>query len=486
MSTGKSFASTVRGSYSSSFRPSYIPNVGYGRSNFHAPPLPSNGDTLFLPKKCGFLLPFDNDLTMEQYLTAVGDIIGDSNMVFAGKTNNMIKIYLKSESLVNKLYEQHPQLIINKKVLTVRKLYNEGFRILLSNTEPGMPNSILLEELSKFTKVISEISFVKLGARNERFAHLIGYKRTLYVESIDDLPLSFSVTYEKINYKIFVVIDRIRCFNCREEGHLVKNCPVPLVSTDNSDSVDLNKRLEKAKESPPNDSPSSFKNEDLINAILPSFAADSGSPPALSNEVNPPLPPTCNSTPLSGSSESTSVKPQASVSVDVIGQGTAQGVSSGSGGEYSKALTSTETEDTSMTVDTDSQTDRCKKRTLTPPPQEDEKKVRVEKHESDLDSLVPLLKIYTPGVVPPLVYIDLIRDLKSANKQKKLSLLEDYSVDANDFISLLNKLASEKSLSKTVKNRLKNLRKTLKDILTPNGAGDVVDAEMSDSNSIDL
>lgn len=39
---------------------------------------------------------------MDKYLCAIGDLVGDKSILFAGKNNDQIKFYLKSEFDVNK------------------------------------------------------------------------------------------------------------------------------------------------------------------------------------------------------------------------------------------------------------------------------------------------------------------------------------------------------------------------------------------------
>lgn len=135
---------------------------------------------------------------MEKYLFAVGDIVGDENMLFAGKNNDLVKIFLSSEAEILKLYENHPQIVINDKVLTVRKIVNNGHKIFPCNTEPGMPDSILIHELSKYTKILSPLRFVNLGFRSERFAHLHCLRRSAFVNNVEDLPHSSMFTSKKL------------------------------------------------------------------------------------------------------------------------------------------------------------------------------------------------------------------------------------------------------------------------------------------------
>lgn len=177
-------------------------------------------------------------IQLDQYLCAVGDIVGDEKMFFAGKNNNQILIYLCNEEEVNKVYEHHPQIVINDKVMTVRKLKNKGHKIFLCAIRPGITDTQLINELSKYTRVVSDIKFVNLGARNERFCHLIGLRRTVLVDNAEDLPPFIYVNYENAVHKIFIVIDKVNFFKCQGEGHFIKNCPFNSSETPAQDRLD--------------------------------------------------------------------------------------------------------------------------------------------------------------------------------------------------------------------------------------------------------
>lgn len=251
---------------SSRIWPSYNRNSGPSSNSKPNPPVT---ESLYLPKTCGFSLPFDPEISQDTYLAAIGDIVGDEKMVFGGKNNNIYKVYLQSEAEVNKLYENHPQIVIDNKILTVSKLVDNGYKIFLNNVEPGIPDHMLTKELAKYTKIVSQIKFVSLGSRNERFSHMIGFRRTVHVERIDNLPASFNLFFDNSIYKIFIVIDKVKCYKCNAEGHFSNNCP--------KDPVSVQERVANINKSttpvtPSSESSGNQRTDGNISTFLPVFA----------------------------------------------------------------------------------------------------------------------------------------------------------------------------------------------------------------------
>ncbi|KAI5724572.1 hypothetical protein M8J77_004388 [Diaphorina citri] len=438
---------------SSSSRVSYVPRSGYNKS-----PPPANSpkvESLYLPKTCGFSLPFDPTIPMDKYLCAIGDIVGDSKMVFAGKNNDLVKIYLTSEAEVVKFYETNPQIVIDGKVLTVRKLINNGHKIFLCNTEPGMSDSMLINELTKYTKVVSDMKFVNLGSRNERFGHLIGFRRTVLVEDVEDLPASFNLYHENMTYKIFIVIDRVKCFNCNAEGHISKNCPVEKTSAQ--------ERLKINKDTQSDGSQAGDQRRDEPTcSFLPSFASRTPTtaiPPLMEVVVSSPAP-----APVDAFSTPT-ISPESETPVGVSTDVTEPCDVSGASMETEAFIEMSSQEMKKNLNDNNTvETDKGKKRSLaqSPPPQDCEKKVCVQ--ANDLEPICPLIEKHEPSV-DPHVFIDLIHELKGTPNKRKLDIINDnYDMSPQSVVEVLEKIVTEQSEIK-IKNRMKNLCKTISNLM---------------------
>uniref|UniRef100_A0A8D8M7R1 Uncharacterized protein n=1 Tax=Cacopsylla melanoneura TaxID=428564 RepID=A0A8D8M7R1_9HEMI len=79
-----------------------------------------------------------------------------------------------------------------------------------------------------------------------------------------------------------------------------------------------------------------------------------------------------------------------------------------------------------------------------------------------LECICPIITQFYPDVnmVKPTVFVDLIRDLK--NSKRKIQLIqEDFFMQPQFVTEVLAAVISDQSLDKTIKNRLKNLHKSL-------------------------
>lgn len=518
------FSDVLKNSLSSS-RSSYVPRHGNGYykgpgsssySKGPSPPSAPRVPDLHLSKKCGFSLPHDPSLTMEKYLCAIGELVGPQNMVFAGKNNDMVKMYLINEEKVETLLDLHPQVNIDGKLFTLRKLVNHGHRIFLCNVEPSIPDNMLANELSKYAKVVSPIQFVNLGCRMKEFSHLMGLRRCVFVDEVENLPASMNIFFDNVNYKVFVVIDKVRCFRCNIEGHISRNCTTEIPSAQ--------ERLDVIK------SGDTSLNKESIEFLTPSFSSrtqvtsipplDNATFPGVSNFPFPPPsllsippPPPLSSPPPSPASERPTTPSDTTITttaiIEQLPPPTPPPLSQVTPPTDTTRTSETETEVTyetqvtqnssvneAMIVDESSQSTKLvtndihtkKRQSSSSPSREtgfDNNKKINRTQNTDLDCLFPLISGYDTSL-DPRELIFLIEDLRfSKNKMEIIS--EKYSMNPQVVVSVIGKLFGEKNLEKKLKNRLKNLFKTLSGQLFNSEAtsqdevSKLSDTDMSDS-----
>ncbi|KAI5702541.1 hypothetical protein M8J76_016316 [Diaphorina citri] len=138
-----------------------------------------------------------------------------------------------------------------------------------------------------------------------------------------------------------------------------------------------------------------------------------------------------------------------------------------------------------MDIDSNSQQEKSKKRAhARSPPSHDinnDKKLCVNVNSSELESICPLVAKHESSI-DPQVFVDLLIELK--NSKNKLEIIKDrYDMDPHFVTQILGKISNEQSISIKIKNRLKNLRKTLLNLIMSGSQASL--SSLTDSESMD-
>lgn len=126
------------------------------------------------------------------------------------------------------MIEDKKTITIKNNVLEIKPLITRNKRIVLSNVCPVIPNYIIEQKFEELNiKIMSPMTFMKIGVIDPAFSHILSFRRQLYISPEDNLrlPESFQITFEGTNYWIYTSTDALKCFTCNTLGHLAKNCP---------------------------------------------------------------------------------------------------------------------------------------------------------------------------------------------------------------------------------------------------------------------
>lgn len=185
--------------------------------------------TCFPKKDQAIILDSIEGITLREYLIALSSITPASTIRFISRISNArICIYLDSKKTADYLIEEKKNVTINKNLFEIKSLISRNKRIVLSNVCPVIPNKVIEEKFEEMKiKIMSPISFMKIGVSDPGFSHILSFRRQLYVSPDDEsrLPESIQLSYEGTNYWIYISNDALKCFSCNTIGHLAKNCP---------------------------------------------------------------------------------------------------------------------------------------------------------------------------------------------------------------------------------------------------------------------
>ena len=138
-----------------------------------------------------------------------------------------ICFYLSNKQLVDRLIENKATVKINNEDLEIKPLVSKAKRIIISNVQPCLPTSLIVEELNKLNiSPISRITTMKAGMQSSVLSHLLSFRKQVYLapEDVPKIPPHMRITYENVNYWIYFSSEKMICFECKEEGHLAKYC----------------------------------------------------------------------------------------------------------------------------------------------------------------------------------------------------------------------------------------------------------------------
>ncbi|XP_053988267.1 uncharacterized protein LOC128881344 isoform X1 [Hylaeus volcanicus] len=136
-------------------------------------------------------------------------------------------VFLASKEIADNLTDKHKHIRVNDSTLSLRPLISKAQRIILSNVYPTIPHATIEEIFDKLgVRRESAVSFIKAGMIEEGFTHILSFRRQLYVHPDDTykIPNNIKIEHEQTTYWIYPSTDTLKCFICKLEGHLAKNC----------------------------------------------------------------------------------------------------------------------------------------------------------------------------------------------------------------------------------------------------------------------
>lgn len=215
-----------------------------GTSEYRSPSQSPLTPPVFPKKDQAIVIEVNEELVLNDYVSAVASIVQPKNILFASRiANNRVCIYLSDKTLVDSITTEHPILTIKDRELNLRRLVTPARRIIFSNVHPTIPHNIL-ETIIKNSglKPCSQISFLKAGALDSEFSHVLSFRRQIYVQPNDSisLPSTFLIKYDDLQHRIFLSYDEMTCFACKKSGHIANQCPNSQKETfSNSDNDEM-------------------------------------------------------------------------------------------------------------------------------------------------------------------------------------------------------------------------------------------------------
>ncbi|CAL1295833.1 unnamed protein product [Larinioides sclopetarius] len=167
------------------------------------------------------------------YVEAVAVVIGSCHIHSVYEDHDHIKIYLKDKRFVD--------ILVNNGVSVLGRQINVDYavpradKIILSNVDPIVPDSILMKLLCYYGNPVSAIIHEKI-ATNSEYSHIECGKRKVYMNIFADkkIPTKINFSYQDMFFRIDVMVEPAASDVC-------ESVPVPEVNEEpvDEDSNDI-------------------------------------------------------------------------------------------------------------------------------------------------------------------------------------------------------------------------------------------------------
>ena len=132
-----------------------------------------------LTRNNGVVLKASDNVSVQSYVDSLTKKIPASEVLFASRiSNGRVAIYLKSkEAVVHAVTEG----LEHDNSFELSPLVRPTTRLTLSNVYPEIPNQVLVQNLSGFCKIVSNIRPIPMGFKDKNLSHIMSFRRNVQV-----------------------------------------------------------------------------------------------------------------------------------------------------------------------------------------------------------------------------------------------------------------------------------------------------------------
>ena len=179
-------------------------------------------------RKNAILLENTANVSQDQCLRAVADLIGGSNIHYCSRlSGGRICLYLTNETLVDKMC-QESGVVINEEFIPCRRYVTEAQKFVVSNCPPELSDDGLREILAPYGRIVSAPTRLRVTTNYEDLRHIKTWRRTIYVmvpENAPEMPPRMQITsVEGHKQTLYIEKDDLFCTFCKTPGHPVNRC----------------------------------------------------------------------------------------------------------------------------------------------------------------------------------------------------------------------------------------------------------------------
>ncbi|KAL0148443.1 hypothetical protein M9458_056253, partial [Cirrhinus mrigala] len=164
------------------------------------------------------LAPVTN-VSVEQCVLAVGQVVGFDSVLSASRMNSAVVVFLDSVEKVNSIVQSG--VVIQDTLTPVMPLLQPAKKVILSNVPPFIKDELLIAELSRHGKIVSQMKKIPLGCKSPLLKHVVCFRRQVYMvlkNDAEDLNVTFKFRIDGFDYVVFATSDTMKCFRAAVAG----------------------------------------------------------------------------------------------------------------------------------------------------------------------------------------------------------------------------------------------------------------------------
>ncbi len=164
--------------------------------------------------------------SVEECSLAVGKAVGYESILSASRMNGAFVVFLNAIEKVNS--EVQSGVVIKDSFTPVMPLVQPARKTTLSNVPPFIKYDLLVAELSRHGKIVSQMKRLPLGCKSPFLKHVVCFRCQVHMilkSEIDELSVAFKFRIDGYDYIVFASSETMRCFGCGLEEHVRRACP---------------------------------------------------------------------------------------------------------------------------------------------------------------------------------------------------------------------------------------------------------------------
>lgn len=164
--------------------------------------------------------------SIEDCSIAVAQVVGYKSILSASRMNSAFVLFLDDVNKVNEIVAKG--IVLNDSYTPVMPLIQPAKKILLSNVPPFIKDEVIQKELLRHGKVVSQFKKITLNCKSAQLKHVVSFRRQVYMileNESAELNLAIKFRIDDFDYVIYATSETMRCFKCRQGGHLARDCP---------------------------------------------------------------------------------------------------------------------------------------------------------------------------------------------------------------------------------------------------------------------